>query len=101
MLGAGARLAIGVDPFLLFVIQFWAIKRFAPDDPEKYVDYTMRKDAFNGYIKGGTIKYIKDSKFGIPYELPPFNSFLSQFDRIFRMHFAEVYRKFPNKLVDK
>lgn len=30
MLGAGAKLALGIDPFLLFVMQFWAVKRFAP-----------------------------------------------------------------------
>lgn len=30
MLGAGAKLAVGIDPFLLFVMQFWAVKSFAP-----------------------------------------------------------------------
>lgn len=30
MLGAGARLALGIDPFLLFVFQFWATRHFAP-----------------------------------------------------------------------
>lgn len=33
MVGAGAKLAIGVDPFLLFVMQYWAIKHFAPELP--------------------------------------------------------------------
>ncbi len=31
MLGAGAKLAVGIDPFLLFVMQFWAIKHFEPE----------------------------------------------------------------------
>jgi tRNA (mo5U34)-methyltransferase len=30
MLGAGARLAVGIDSFLLFVMQYWATKHFAP-----------------------------------------------------------------------
>ena len=30
MLGAGAKLAVGIDPYLLFVMQFWATKQFAP-----------------------------------------------------------------------
>jgi tRNA (mo5U34)-methyltransferase len=33
MLGAGAKLAIGIDPFLLFVMQFWAIKHVTPELP--------------------------------------------------------------------
>jgi tRNA (mo5U34)-methyltransferase len=33
MLGAGARLVIGIDPTLLFVMQFQAIKHFAGDVP--------------------------------------------------------------------
>ncbi len=37
MLGAGAKLAIGIDPFLLFVIQFWATKHFAPKDLPAWV----------------------------------------------------------------
>lgn len=37
MLGAGAKLAIGVDPFLLFVMQFWAIRHFAPEDLQAWV----------------------------------------------------------------
>ena len=37
MLGAGAKLAIGIDPFLLFVMQFWAIRHFAPEDLHAWV----------------------------------------------------------------
>ena len=31
MLGQGAALAVGIDPFWLFVIQYWAMHHFAPD----------------------------------------------------------------------
>lgn len=81
----------------------WGIdpEPLAPDNPDKYVDYTMRKAAYKAYKRGDIIKYLKELNFGIPYELPVFNSFLSYRDRIFQMHFAEIYRKFPNKLVDK
>lgn len=37
MLGAGAKLAIGVDPFLLFVMQYWATKHFAPPELPAWV----------------------------------------------------------------
>lgn len=37
MLGAGAKLAVGIDPFLLFVMQFWAIQHFAPEDSAAWV----------------------------------------------------------------
>lgn len=37
MLGAGAKLAIGIDPFLLFVMQFWAINHFSPPDLNAWV----------------------------------------------------------------
>jgi tRNA (mo5U34)-methyltransferase len=37
MLGVGARLAIGIDPFLLFVMQFWATKHFAPKNLNAWV----------------------------------------------------------------
>ena len=37
MLGAGARLALGIDPFLLYVMQFWAIRHFAPNDLPAWV----------------------------------------------------------------
>ena len=33
MRGAGARNVIGIDPFLLSVIQFYTIKRFMPEEP--------------------------------------------------------------------
>lgn len=33
MLGAGADLVIGLDPFLLYVMQFWAVQHFAPAYP--------------------------------------------------------------------
>lgn len=33
MLGAGARNIIGIDPFLLSVIQFYTIKKFMPEEP--------------------------------------------------------------------
>jgi len=31
MLEAGAELALGVDPYLLYVMQYWAVKHFAPE----------------------------------------------------------------------
>ena len=37
MLGEGAKLAIGADPFLLFVMQFWAINHFAPKESAAWV----------------------------------------------------------------
>ena len=33
MAGEGARLALGVDSHLLFVMQYWAIRRFLPEPP--------------------------------------------------------------------
>jgi tRNA (mo5U34)-methyltransferase len=33
MVGAGADLVIGLDPFLLYVMQFWAMYHFAPAYP--------------------------------------------------------------------
>lgn len=33
MIGAGADLVIGLDPFLVYVMQFWAIHHFVPDYP--------------------------------------------------------------------
>ncbi len=37
MIGEGARLALGIDPYLLFVMQFWATKHFAPKDLNAWV----------------------------------------------------------------
>ncbi len=37
MLGAGAKLAVGIDPFLLYVMQFWAIRHFAPKELAAWV----------------------------------------------------------------
>lgn len=37
MAGMGARLALGIDPYLLFVMQFWAIRHFAPIDIPAWV----------------------------------------------------------------
>jgi tRNA (mo5U34)-methyltransferase len=37
MLGEGAKLAVGVDPFLLFVMQFWATKHFTPNNLPAWV----------------------------------------------------------------
>ena len=37
MLGEGAKLAVGIDPFLLFVMQFWAAKHFAPKNLPAWV----------------------------------------------------------------
>jgi len=31
MIEAGAELALGVDPYLLYVMQYWAVKHFAPE----------------------------------------------------------------------
>ncbi|MBU2494094.1 MAG: tRNA 5-methoxyuridine(34)/uridine 5-oxyacetic acid(34) synthase CmoB [Bacteroidetes bacterium] len=33
MRGAGARNVIGIDPFLLSIVQFYVIKKFLPDEP--------------------------------------------------------------------
>lgn len=37
MIGEGASLALGIDPYLLFVMQFWATKHFAPKDLNAWV----------------------------------------------------------------
>ena len=37
MLGEGVKLAVGIDPFLLFVMQYWAIRHFAPADLPAWV----------------------------------------------------------------
>ena len=37
MLGAGAKLALGVDPLWLYVMQFWATKHFAPASSPAWV----------------------------------------------------------------
>jgi len=37
MLGAGAKLVVGIDPFLLFVMQYWAIRHFGPKELAAWV----------------------------------------------------------------
>ncbi len=41
MAGAGAQLVIGIDPSLLFLVQFHALKRYAPQVPVHLVPFKM------------------------------------------------------------
>jgi tRNA (mo5U34)-methyltransferase len=43
MAGAGAKLVIGVEPMLLYVLQYWALRHFLPEPPVWVVQSTLEQ----------------------------------------------------------
>jgi tRNA (mo5U34)-methyltransferase len=43
MAGAGAKLVIGVEPMLLYVMQYWALRHFLPEPPVWVVQSTLEQ----------------------------------------------------------
>ena len=71
-----------------------------PDNPTQYVDYSMRSRASYEYMNGSITKQLKDLNFGLPYEGSYLNNLMFVHEKIFKMHFARIYRELPNQFIE-
>ncbi len=64
MNGAGAKLVVGIEPYLLFVLQYWAIRHFLPEPPVsvlplRFEELPDRMNCFDSVFSMGVLYHCK------------------------------------------